>query len=189
MNDDREAEVLMSIAQYGRRLARLADSRCVKDGRLLGATYRLSDGIWVWSAGHRQPPRAIRHDAAAFHLDAIDDCSTAEEVRACYDGAIEALSSATRLKPSPSVMKIEMKEAGRWSYAMARPFAMPMVTGPNFTVSEVSCGCRRQYYLDIHALVMESIGRTKTGAQPAHVAPLPPDLPEREAQRLLGSRS
>ncbi|MGN9889823.1 hypothetical protein [Micromonospora sp. L31] len=185
MSDDREAEVLVSIAQHGRRLTRLAESRCVKDGRLLGATYRLPDGIWVWSAGHRQPPRAVRHEAAAFNLDAIDDCSTDEEVQACYDDAIEALASATRQNASPSAIKIEMEGAGRWSYGMTRPFAISLVSGPGFTVSEVSCGCRRQYYLDIHALIMASVGLTTVEAPPVHVAPLPPDLPERQGQRLL----
>ncbi|MFD6713648.1 hypothetical protein ACFWDB_07130 [Micromonospora chalcea] len=185
MSDDREAEVLALIAQGRQRLTRLAESRCVKDGRLLGATYRLPDGIWVWSVGRRQPPQAVRHEAVAFHLDAMDDCSTDEEVRGCYDSAIEAMASATRQKASPSVMKIEPVGPGRWSYGLTRPFAMSIVSGPNFTVTEVSCGCRRQYYLDVYALAKASIGRKKVETPPVHVPLQPPDLPERHAQALL----
>lgn len=185
MSDDREAEVLMSIAQHGRRLTRLAESRCDKDGRLLGATYQLPDGIWMWSAGHRQPPQAIRHEAAAANLDALEDCSTDEEVRACYGGAIEALASATRQAVSPSVMKIDLDGAGRWSFGGTRSFPMSMISGPGFAVSEVSCGCRRQYYLDIRALVMASLGHTTVDATPVHVAPLPPELARRQSQLLL----
>jgi hypothetical protein len=185
MSDDREAEVLALIAQGQKRLTRLAESRCVKDGRLLGATYRLPDGIWVWATGHRQPPQAVRHEAAAFYLDAMDEYSTEEEAGACYNRAIEAMASATRQRTSPSVMKIEIKGPGRWSYGLTRPFAMSIVSGPNFTVTEVSCGCRRQYYLDVYALTKTTIGRRKAETQPVHVPLLPPDLPEGHAQAML----
>ena len=82
----------------------------------MGATYQLPDGIWMWSAGHRQPPQAIRHEAAAANLDALDDCSTDEEIQACYGGAIEALASTMRHTANPLVVKIDVKGADRWSF-------------------------------------------------------------------------
>ena len=74
-----------------------------------------------------------------------------------------------------------------------RSFAMSMISGPGFAVSEVSCGCRRQYYLNIRALVMASVGHTTVAATPVHVAPLPPDLskaagPALAMIALIGSR-
>jgi len=189
MSGDREAEVLALLAEHGQRLTRLTESRCARDGRLLGATYRLPDGIWIWSAGHRQPPQVVRHQAAAAYVDGIDDCATGEQVQACYDLAAEALVNATRPKAEAAVAKIRSNNRGGWSYELARPFAMSLVCGPDFAVTEVSCGCRRHYYLDIHTLVKVCIGQGVPVGRPVQVAPLPPDLPQRQREHLLPSQS
>jgi hypothetical protein len=188
MSDDRERSVLALIAQRGQQLTRLAESRCPEEGRLLGAVYRLTDGTWIWSAGHRQPPQTARREAAALYLDAMEDCETADERQACYDGAIEALSSETRPRADSKVARVEPVERAGGLWRFARPFAMSMVVGDGFAVTEVSCGCRRQYYLDIHSLVKHSLQSPSASQRSViHVPPLPPDLPERELERLLKS--
>ncbi|GAA3348611.1 hypothetical protein GCM10020358_67700 [Amorphoplanes nipponensis] len=190
MSDDRERSVLALIAHRGRQLTRLAESRCPEDGRLLGAVYRLTDGIWIWSAGHRQPPQTARREAAALYLDTMEDCATVDERQACYDSAIEVLSSDTRPRANPEVARIELVERAGGLWRFTRPFAMSMVAGNGFAVTEVSCGCRRPYYMDIHSLVKHSLQSPPSNQQSViHVPPLPPDLPEREVERLLKSMS
>ncbi|WP_436528568.1 hypothetical protein [Actinoplanes sp. HUAS TT8] len=184
---DRDTDVLASIARHARQLTRMTETRCHKDGRLLGATYKLPDGTWLWSAGHRQLPQLARSEAAAIYLDAIEDCTTDEKRQACYDGASEALASDVRPRAHHKVAKIEIAGTGGWRFA--RPFAISTVSGPNFCVTDVSCGCRRQYLLNIDALVQASTAWQKNKGQPIHVAPLPADLPEQEVQRLLRSHS
>ena len=40
-----------------------------------------------------------------------------------------------------------------------------MVAGPQFLVTEVSCGCRQQYYLDLHSLIAQAAApRVRAGA-------------------------
>src|SRR5260370_41964904 len=107
--DDRAGQVLEIIKRHGRQLASVAETRCPYDGRLLGAAYQFPDGLWIWSVGHREPPAVARRQVAAFYLDALDECQTAEEERACYAAASEALSADTRqLKlATPAVMKVQ----------------------------------------------------------------------------------
>lgn len=57
------------------------------DGRRLGAVFRLPDGLWAWSAGYRESPEAARRHAAAFYLDALDECDSDRERQACCDAA------------------------------------------------------------------------------------------------------
>ena len=65
---------------------------------------------------------------------------------------------------------------------------MSVVSGPGFLVTEVSCGCRRHFYLDLHSLILQATAAPPgSPAARAHVPPLPPDLPARERQRLLKS--
>ena len=176
---NRDVDVLALITRHGRQLTRLSETRCLTDGRLLGATYRLPDGTWLWSAGYRQPPQPARIETAALCLDALDECTTADEERACYDGASEALATDTRPRARQKVAKIEFNETGRWKFAW--PFAIPAVSGPNFCVTEVSCGCRRHYFLDLEALAKAAFTSLNVQRQPVHTAPLPPDFPQQVA--------
>jgi len=190
MSDDRENAVLALIAQRYRQLTRLAESRCPEDGRLVGAVYQLTDGMWIWAAGHRQPPQTARREAAVLCLDAIEDCATVDERQACHDGAIEALSSDVRPRAHPKVARVEPADRAGGLWKFARPFAMSMVVGDGFAVTEVSCGCRRQYYLDIHSLIKHSLQPSSANQRSViHVPPFPPDLPEKEVERLLKSMS
>ena len=64
---------------------------CPRDGRRLGAVFRLPDGLWAWSAGNREPPMVARRKAAAFYVDALDECGSDSKRQACYDAASQAL--------------------------------------------------------------------------------------------------
>jgi hypothetical protein len=59
---------------------------------------------------------------------------------------------------------------------------------PAFLVTEVSCECRQRYYLHLHSLITQAVATTRGPGgrrDRVHVPPLPPDLPERERQRVL----
>ena len=184
--DGREGRVLALIGKHGRRLSRLADTRCTHDGRLLGAAYRLPDGVWIWTAGHREPPQVARINAAAHYLDAVDECRCQAEVQACYDAASEVLSSDVRPVARPAVMRIDAEASDAGFFHFTPGFSM--VLGHEFAVSEVSCGCRRQFYLDVYGLAKAALANaTSVEPTPTHVPPLLPDLPQREVQRLLQS--
>jgi hypothetical protein len=189
-DDDRTEQVLEVVRRHSRTLPSLAETRCPYDGRLLGAAYWLSDGLWVWSTGHRQPPQAARRDAARFYLDALDECQTADERRACYDAASQALSSHLRPVARPAVLHLEIDLSSPSSYCITDP-TMTMIGGGGSLVTEVSCGCRRHFYLDLHSIILlaaENAARAgDTQGATRHVPPLPPDVPAREAQRLLRS--
>lgn len=192
MSDDGRAdEVLELIKRHARRLQPLADTRCPHDGRLLGAAYWLTDGLWVWSAGHRQPPQVARLEAAAFCVDALDECRNADERRGCYEAASEALSADIRPVARPAVLHVEIDLTSPDDYCIKKP-TMSVASGYRFLVTEVSCGCRRHFYLDLHSLILAAAGvagarRKGAALMKKHVPPLPADLPEREAQRLLES--
>jgi hypothetical protein len=65
---------------------------------------------------------------------------------------------------------------------------MSVVSGSGFLVTEVSCGCRRHFYLDLHSLILRATAAPPGGpAAWAHVPPLPLDLPVRERQRQVES--
>ena len=69
-------------------------------------------------------------------------------------------------------------------------FGISVVAGPGFLITEVSCGCRKRYYLDLHSLITQAAAAahgTGGGRGRVHVPPLAPDLPERERQRVLES--
>lgn len=191
MSDDgRSGQVLALIKRHAGSLDAMAETRCPHDGRLLGAAYWLADGLWVWSADHREPPQIARREAAACCLDALDECQTAEDQRACYEAASDALSADIRPVARPAVLHVEIDPANTDWYEVT-DLAMSVVGGPRFLVTEVSCGCRRHFYLDLHSLILAA---NATASRPhraqrvrKHVPPLPPDLPEREAQRLLWS--
>jgi hypothetical protein len=187
MNDDgRTSEVLRHIKLHARRLRPVAETRCPHDGRLLGAAYQLPDGLWIWSAGHREPPKVARRQAASFYLDALDECQTDEERAACFDAASEALSADIRPVATAAVMHVDIDPSNPARYR-PDPFAMATIGGQGLFVTEVSCGCRRHFYLDLHGVILRAAD-TMAGAasrtRPRHVPPLPPDLPERVAQRL-----
>lgn len=191
MSDDgRARQVLELIKRYAKRLHCMAESRCPHDGRVLGAAYWLSDGLWVWSAGYREPPQAARFEAATFYLDALDECQTADEERACYEAASEALSADIRPVARPAVLHVETDQANADWYRITRP-TMSVVGGYRFLVTEVSCGCRRHFYLDLHSLILAAANATGARARGAqrvrrHVPALAPGL---TAQRLLQSSS
>lgn len=92
-DDDRGGQVLEAVRLHGRRLPCLSESRCPYDGRRLGALFRLPDGLWAWSAGNREPPMVARRKAAAFYLDALDECDSDSERQACYAAASRALEA------------------------------------------------------------------------------------------------
>ena len=49
-----------------------------------------------------------------------------------------------------------------------------MVAGPEFLVTEVSCGCRQRYYLDLHSLITQAAAPRRPGERGrVHVPPLP----------------
>ncbi|MGI8452042.1 MAG: hypothetical protein ACR2MP_33640 [Streptosporangiaceae bacterium] len=143
-------------------------------------------GLWLWAVGCREPPRAARVQAAAFFLDALDECQTAGEEKAGYAAASEALSADIRPVARPSVMHVDIDPASP-SRCQAG-WGMSVVGGCRFLVTEVSCGCRRHFYLDLHSLIVQAAAAPPGGpAGRAHVPPLPPDLPARERQRLVKS--
>jgi hypothetical protein len=186
-DDERPRQVLALIATRGKQIRPLAETRCPKDGRLLGAAYHFSDGLWIWSAGHREPPRVARQEAAAFYLDAMDECSSVEEERALIDIASEILSSDVRSVARPDVMHVEVDQNGADRYAIKRPTSM--VGGKDFLVTEVSCGCRRAFYLDLHTLIRQAAMALRGDQHGSkHVPALPFDLPERVVERLLESQ-
>jgi len=112
MNDDERAgHVLDAVRQNGRQLPYAAETRCPHDGRRLGVAFWFPDGLWLWAAGYREPPQAARVQAAAFYLDALDECQTAGEEKACYDAASEALSADIRPVARPSVMHVDIDPA------------------------------------------------------------------------------
>jgi hypothetical protein len=149
-----------------------------QDGRRLGAIFRLPDGLWAWSAGNREPPEAARRKAAALYLDALDDCSSHSERQACYAAASRALEADVRPVARPAVTPVRV-----WSAAPVRyqtGFGITVLAGPQFLVTKVSCGCRQQYYLDLHSLIARAAAPRRPGERGrAHVPPLPTDLPER----------
>jgi hypothetical protein len=187
MNDDDRAEhVLDAVRQYGKRLPYAAETRCPHDGRRLGAAFWFPDGLWLWSAGYREPPQAARLQAAGFYLDALDECQTAGEEKACYEAASDALSADIRPVARRSVMHVGIDPASPGRYQAG--WGMSVVSGSGFLVTEVSCGCRRHFYLDLHSLIMQATAAPPGGsAARAHVPPLTPDLPARERQRLVES--
>jgi hypothetical protein len=189
MNDDDCAEqVLRAVRLYGKRLPCPSETRCPRDGRRLGAVFRLPDGLWAWSAGYREPPMVARRNAAAFYLDALDECYSDSERQACYDAAGQALEADVRPVARPAVTQVSVLSADPVRYQTG--FGITVVGGPGFLVTEVSCGCRQRYYLDLHSLITQAIAGargTRDRRGRVHVPPLPPDLPERERQRVLKS--
>jgi hypothetical protein len=60
-------------------------------------------------------------------------------------------------------------------------FGISVVAGPGFLVTEVSCGCRKRYYLDLHSLMTQAVAAVRDKGRRAgrvHAPPLPADLPE-----------
>jgi hypothetical protein len=187
-DDDRTGQVLEAVRLYRRRLPCLSETRCPRDGRRLGAVFRLPDGLWAWSAGYREPPEAARRKAAAFYLDALDECGSGIEQQTCYDAASQALEADIRPVACPAVTQISILSADPVRYQTG--FGISVAAGPEFLVTEVSCGCRQRYYLDLHSLITQAVAAAHgTGGRRGrvHVPPLSPDLPERERQRLLES--
>jgi hypothetical protein len=187
-DDDRAGQVLEAVRLYRKRLPCPSETRCPRDGRRLGAVFWLSDGLWAWSAGYREPPEAARLQAAAFYLDALDECESDRERQACHDAASQALEADIRPVARPAVTQVSILSADPVRYQTG--FGISVVGGPGFLVTEVSCGCRKRYYLDLHSLITQAIAIAHgTGDRRGrvHVPPLPPDLPERERQRMLES--
>jgi hypothetical protein len=189
MNDgDRAGQVLQAVRLHGRRLPCPSETRCPRDGRRLGAVFRLPDGLWAWSAGCREPPMVARRKAAAFYLDALDECDSDSERQACYAAASQVLEADVRPVARPAVTQVSVLSADPLRYQTG--FGISVVGGPGFLVTEVSCGCRQRYYLDLHSLITEAVAAARGPGDRrgrAHVPPLPPDLPERERRRVLES--
>jgi hypothetical protein len=180
MNDDNRAgQVLQAVRLYGKRLPCPSETRCPRDGRRLGAVLRLPDGLWAWSAGDREPPMVARRKAAAFYLDALDECDSDSERQACYDAASQALEADVRPVARPAVTQISVLSADPVRYQTG--FGISAVGGPGFLVTEVSCGCRQRYYLDLHSLITQAVTMTHGPGGRVHVPPLPPDLPSASA--------
>jgi hypothetical protein len=187
-DDDRTGQVLEAIRLHGRRLPCPSETRCPQDGRRLGAVFRLPDGLWAWSAGNREPPMAARRKAAAFYLDVLDECGSDSERQACYAAASKALEADVRPVARPAATRVSVLSANPVRYQTG--FGITVVGGPGFLVTEVSCGCRRRYYLDLHSLITEAVAAVHVEDDRrgrVHVPPLPPDLPENERQRVLQS--
>jgi hypothetical protein len=185
MNDDDCAgQVLQAVRLYGKRLPCPSETRCPRDGRRLGAVFRVPDGLWAWSAGHREPSMVARRQAAAFYLDTLDECVSDTERQACYAAASRALEADVR----PAVTQVSVVSADPVRYQTG--FGITVIGGSGFPVTEVSCGCRQRYYLDLHSLIAQAVAATcGTGQRRTrvHVPPLAPDLPEREVRRMLES--
>ena len=180
--------MLEAVRLYRRRLPCPSETRCPRDGRCLGAVFRLPDGLWAWSAGYREPPEVARQQAAALYLDALDECDSDSERQACYDAASRALEANIRPVARRAVTQVSILSADPVRYQTG--FGISVVAGPGFLVTEVSCGCRKRYYLDLHSLITQAVaGAHGTGGRRGrvHVPPLPPDLPERERQRVLAT--
>ena len=179
-DDDRPGQVLQAVRLYGKRLPCPSETRCPRDGRRLGAVFRLPDGLWAWSAGNREPPMVARRKAAAFYLDALDECNSDGERQACYDAASQALEADIRPVARPAVTQISVLSANPVRYQTG--FGISVAAGPGFLVTEVSCGCRQRYYLNLHSLITQAVAaaRGPGGCHGrVHVPPLQPDLPER----------
>jgi hypothetical protein len=129
-----------------------------------------------------------RRNAAAFYLDALDECYSDSERQACYDAHGKALEADVRPVARPAVTQVSVLSADPVRYQTG--FGITVVGGPGFLVTEVSCGCRQRYYLDLHSLITQAIAGargTRDRRGRVHVPPLPPVLPERERQRVLKS--
>lgn len=174
-DDDRAGQVLRAVRLYGKRLPCPSETRCQRDGRRLGAVFRLPDGLWAWSAGHREPPVVARRNAAAFYLDALDECYSDSERQACYDAASQALEADVRPVARPAVTQVSVLSADPARYQTG--FGITVIGGPGFLVTEVSCGCRQWYYLDLHSLITQAVAgargpgeQARPGACPAAAA-------------------
>ena len=123
-----------------------------------------------------------RRKAAAFYLDALDECDSDSERQACYAAASRALEADVR----PVVTQVNVLSSDPARYQTG--FGISVIGGPGFLVTEASCGCRQRYYLDLHSLITKAVAASP-GARGrrdrVHVSPLPSDLPERERQRVL----
>ena len=42
-------------------------------------------------------------------------------------------------------------------------WGMSVVSGHNFLVTEVSCGCRRPFYLDFHSIILAATAISRRG--------------------------
>lgn len=187
-DDDRAGRVLRAVRLNCKRLPCPSETRCPKDGRRLGAVFRLPDGLWAWSVGYREPPMVARRNAAAFYLDALDGYYSDSERQACYAAASQALEMDVRPVARQAVAQVRVLSVDPVRYRTG--FEITVVGSPGFLVTEVSCGCRRRYYLDLHSLITLAVAAVREPGgrhDRVHVPPLPADLPERERQCVLAS--
>ena len=167
---DRTEQVLQAVRLHGRHLPCPSETRCSRDGRRLGAVFRLPDGLWAWSAGNREPPEVARRKAAAFYLDALDECNSDRERQACFAAASQALEADVRPIAHPAVTPVRVLSAAPVRYQTG--FGITVVAGPEFLVTEVSCGCRtavlpRPALADRPGRRAAPTGRARPGARPA----------------------
>ena len=108
----------------------------------------------AWSAGHREPSEAARRKAAAFCLDALDECNSDRERQACFAAASQALEADVRPVARPAVTPVRVLSADPLRYQTG--FGITVVAGPEFLVTEVSCGCQQRFYLDLHSLITQA---------------------------------
>jgi hypothetical protein len=120
-------------------------------------------------------------------LDALDECSRDSERQAWYAAASQAFEAGIRPVARSAVTPVRVLSADPLRYQTG--FSISVVAGPEFLVTEVSCGCRQQYYLDLHSLIAQAATPRGPGGLRGrvHVPPLPTDMPERERQRVLES--
>lgn len=109
----------------------------------LDAVFRFPDGLRTWPAGYREPPEAARRTSAAFYLDALDECRTDSERRACYDAASEVLQAIVRPVARPAVTPVRVVSPDPVRYQTG--FGISVIGRPGFLVSEVTCRCQRRY--------------------------------------------
>lgn len=72
----RHEEVQRLLSADRRSFRALAEARCAKDSRLLGAAYRMRDGIWLWYRGQRLTPEEAQresHANAAAEFEALTE--------------------------------------------------------------------------------------------------------------------
>jgi hypothetical protein len=60
-------EVRQYLDRHRGQLCPLAEARCSRDYRLVAATFRLSDGYWLWNIGERRAPSQVREHAHEWH--------------------------------------------------------------------------------------------------------------------------
>lgn len=150
---DRESEVFALFQRRKPHIPYLASCACPRDGRLLGAISRLTDGIWVWRAGIRLSPSHGREEFKNQFLDCLDQTEWTPEIyRQADQFATEELEEwGGRLETPPTVMRLIVR-------APDDPILVADKQSPHSRAGipysrVVTCGCRRCYLLPVLDLI------------------------------------